>query len=384
MESSVDIVELEDNGDGVLPIRQRPEWSDIEPCQLSYTKEPVVQPLLDPCDADLLAYFWAAMKNGEMSERMLALSGEIIQNLNSAHYSVWEWRWRCIEALGGTANDDNARELLLKEADFMKTIALENPKNYQLWNHRRKFGLARGTNYVDEEMSFTESCLIVDAKNYHAWAHRQAMISAFGGELWRREMKYTELLLRDDPRNNSAWTQRIFVLTLAPNSPVIATENDSSETESYGDVHDKEIAFVTEIIRLTLHNEAAWVHFENIIRLEIGRSQRVADKLSGHSNEFHQAFALASSSHVFNLCQYALEEDNSNVPALRLLSEYFMSKCYVLHVAKTESRNKEEEKKFNEAFARAKSLAKSSIENIKIADPMRKSYWNYREQELYE
>lgn len=35
------------------------------------------------------------------SERVLALTGEIITDLNSSNYTVWEWRWRCVQVWCG-------------------------------------------------------------------------------------------------------------------------------------------------------------------------------------------------------------------------------------------------------------------------------------------
>ena len=55
--------------------------------------------------------------------------------MNPAHYSAWDWRWRCLAA----ANTD-----LAAEEPFLRRCTAENPKNYQLWNYRRRLALARG------------------------------------------------------------------------------------------------------------------------------------------------------------------------------------------------------------------------------------------------
>lgn len=136
---------------------------------------------------------------------MLALTGEIIADLNSSNYSVWEWRWRCLEArlffplfrvvslpgvppsglplcarrpgaaaagrrawappvgpqptracclpplhlpqaLGGVAARAD------EERALQRSVATANPKNYQLWNYRRRLAGVLGATAVAEEV----------------------------------------------------------------------------------------------------------------------------------------------------------------------------------------------------------------------------------------
>ena len=132
-----------------LPISERPEWAGVRPLAPPPTPSPVVAIARDPLQGDLMDYFWAAVARGELrwvrgacvwratlgargglhmaqahparpapgpapppclmprpcprpapgprSERVLGLTGEIISDLNSSNYTVWEWRWRCVE-----------------------------------------------------------------------------------------------------------------------------------------------------------------------------------------------------------------------------------------------------------------------------------------------
>lgn len=52
----------------------------------------------------------------------------------------------------------------------MDTFAEENPKNYQIWYHRR--AIVERSGNASRELAFTASVFDVDAKNYHAWSHR--------------------------------------------------------------------------------------------------------------------------------------------------------------------------------------------------------------------
>ena len=56
--------------------------------------------------------------------------------INSANYSAWDLRWRCLQALPEAS--------MAAEAGFLERMLDLNPKNYQLWNYRRRFAWHRG------------------------------------------------------------------------------------------------------------------------------------------------------------------------------------------------------------------------------------------------
>ncbi len=66
-----------------------------------------------------------------------------------------------MKALNGDLNE---------ELDYLDGFSKENPKNYQIWHHRRTVVEWLGAG--DRELAFCESVFQEDAKNYHAWAHR--------------------------------------------------------------------------------------------------------------------------------------------------------------------------------------------------------------------
>ena len=59
---------------------------------------------------------------------------------------------------------------LYTELDFMDSFSKENPKNYQIWYHRRAIVELMGD--ASRELAFCEEVFAEDSKNYHAWAHR--------------------------------------------------------------------------------------------------------------------------------------------------------------------------------------------------------------------
>jgi protein farnesyltransferase/geranylgeranyltransferase type-1 subunit alpha len=146
-------------------------------------------------DAQAMDYLRAAMAATEYSERALALTETVIE-LNAAHYTAWHFRRQCLFAL---------KKDLAAELDFIEQVALNTPKNYQIWHHRRAVVEQYGDG--SQELLFVNQILQLDAKNYHAWAHRQWALQQFGQ--WQDELDLLTKLLDDDLRNNSAWNHRL-------------------------------------------------------------------------------------------------------------------------------------------------------------------------------
>lgn len=89
---------IEEDGEGYVPIGQRPEWADVQPRPLPVGDHPVVSIARDQQFGDLMDYFWAAVEaqvrggegtGGEGEGKMLCCVGR-------ARPLVWgvEGRWK--------------------------------------------------------------------------------------------------------------------------------------------------------------------------------------------------------------------------------------------------------------------------------------------------
>ena len=213
---------------------------------------------LDGEQAEALEALYELIRRGQVGDEAYELSGNVIEGINSAEYSAWEWRWRCFVARTNGANGTNGTTIHVDmERALMRRVATANPKNYQLWNHRRKVAnylvgeLGKDREGVlAEELEFSESCLQVDTKNYHAWAHRQAVLLELGTEAdLERELAFTTSLLHRDVMNNSAWSQRAFLIGSG------AAVDWSAE-----------FAATTGWIEECVENEASWAYLAYVAR----------------------------------------------------------------------------------------------------------------------
>jgi protein farnesyltransferase/geranylgeranyltransferase type-1 subunit alpha len=168
-------------------------------------------------------YFRAILQRDERSRRAFDLTTEVIQ-LNPANYTTWHFRRLCIDALAASPNPEEARVDLRQELALLADLALEHPKNYQIWYHRRC--IVEKLNDATHELAFTAEAIADDSKNYHAWAHRQWALKRFA--LWENELTFTDELLREDMRNNSAWNQRYFVLSHTTSMDVAVRQQEIS------------------------------------------------------------------------------------------------------------------------------------------------------------
>ena len=78
-----------------------------------------------------------------------------------------------------------------------QTLGGSNPKNYQIWYHRRvllqdlypKHSLKK--DFLHSELGYITSVLDEDSKNYHAWSHRQWLIATINdNDVWEKEMEF--------------------------------------------------------------------------------------------------------------------------------------------------------------------------------------------------
>jgi len=217
----------------------RPGWEDVVPIPQDDGPNPVVAIAYPPDFVEAMDLFRAVLIANELSERALALTTEVI-DLNPANYTAWTFRRRCLYEL----NCD-----LRKELEYVQQMAGPNPKNYQIWYHRRAIVEKMGN--ADLEDQFVRGVLEVDAKNYHAWAHRQWCMATFN--LFDGELEFITELLDKDVRNNSAWNQRWFTV-------------HQSGTPVTDEIIVRELEYALSYVECAIDNESPWNYIRGYFR----------------------------------------------------------------------------------------------------------------------
>lgn len=146
----------------------------------------------------------------------------------------------------------NLEKDLLEELRAIEQFCQDNPKNYQIWYHRR--ALVEKSGQYHSELELTEKTLTedeTDNKNYHAWSHRQWVVRAFN--LWDLEVDFCDRMINLDFRNNSAWNHRFFVLT-----------NNSSKPFDLA-LRDQEIDYAFKYIKKAPNNQSSWNYLRGFV-----------------------------------------------------------------------------------------------------------------------
>mmetsp|Transcript_85653 Transcript_85653/g.277429 ORF Transcript_85653/g.277429 Transcript_85653/m.277429 type:complete len:339 (-) Transcript_85653:179-1195(-) len=280
-----------------LPYSQRPEWSDVEPVPQDDGPEPLAVIRYPPGFEEAHDYFRAIQKRNEFSERALQLTADVIDH-NSANYTAWYYRRRCLKELGAD---------LVAEHIFTDKWSRDCPKNYQVWYHRRWLVTEMASELrskssspedaeaeiralAERELEYHLDTMQVndDYKNYNGWSHRQFIVHKFG--LWDKEMAFVTDLLRDDVRNNSAWNHRY---TTVRNTMWPLTDAGRRQ----------EIDFTLQALRGCANNESAW----NYLAAFFGEGE---GRVAWDSEPAVEAFCrevLAQASERQQLCRFALE-----------------------------------------------------------------------------
>jgi protein farnesyltransferase/geranylgeranyltransferase type-1 subunit alpha len=215
-------------------------WSDVEPVPQDDGPNPVISIQYTAEFTKLMDLFRAVLRSGEKSNRVLQLTSDLLA-INAANYTLWKYRRDCLKAMNSC---------LRMELDYMDRFAQDNPKNYQIWYHRR--AIAEMLSDASREVVFCNKVFEVDPKNYHAWAHRQWVVLTYN--LFDGELDYTTSLIQSDKYNNSAWNHRWFVLHARPYLPPSA------------ELLEQELAYTWSQIEASPHNESAWNYLRGLCK----------------------------------------------------------------------------------------------------------------------
>lgn len=209
-----------------------------------------------------------------------------------------------------------------------------------------------------------------DSKNYHVWSYRQWLVRHF--DLWDepQEIHHVEVLLNEDVRNNSAWNHR-YLLRFAPRQgPEAAMATGSYSLEGRGDekgrldvvdedVVDAELGYSQSKILLAPENRSPWLYARGVLRA----AGRPLSEWKGFASRF--------------ITEEIVDDNNGN-PIVHVKSSLALEwLADVLGEEATQQELGEDNKK--EKVMEAVKMLKLLKEKY---DPIRRSYWDYRINQL--
>lgn len=291
-------------------------YDDIEPLKLNEAQPQLCQILYDEEYKTTMGTLLALMAKNELSERALAMTELGISTLAS-HYSIWCYRFDIIKAL---------KKDLYEELDWLESIAIDNEKNYQIWNYRQLIIGQIPDFDATREFPILNTMIMEDSKNHHVWTYRHWLVEKFNLFENEKELKFIDELLENDVYNNSAWSHRFFIKFNYEKVDV-----------------DEELNYVEHKIRLSPQNESSWNYLMGIYE----KFQIPLTKLQPFLNEFVNPDII----------------DNTNNDDLELIKSSFALEL----LAKT--------------YNNEKSLI---IYDLLISkyDPIRENYWKYLKSKI--
>lgn len=222
-------------------------YDDIVPLPLNEELPQLCQILYDEEYKQIMGLLLAMMANHEYSARALVLTEEAL-DLLASHYTIWIYRFDLIKNL----NRD-----LIEELNWCEAIALDNEKNYQIWNYRQllinEIMLQKVEFNPHHEFPLIQAMLDSDSKNHHVWSYRKWLIAKFNLYDDPKELESINQFLIDDIRNNSAWSHR-FMLKFS----------QLNEIGQSRDKIDQEIAFAQSMINKSPQNPSSWNYLRGI------------------------------------------------------------------------------------------------------------------------
>ncbi|EDK42249.1 CAAX geranylgeranyltransferase alpha subunit [Lodderomyces elongisporus] len=312
------------------------DYSDIEPVSLNTETPQLCQILYDQEYKEVMGTLLALMKLNEYSPRAKYITELGIEKLAS-HYTTWIYRYNILKNLPNTNYYD--------ELDWCEQIALDNEKNFQIWNYRQLIIneiIAMEENSAENadekevkrkvqfdphrEFPIMAAMLDSDSKNHHVWSYRKWLVEKFNLFNDVKEHEFVNSCIELDLLNNSAWSHRFFL-----NFSDYRTD-DSNEMHGE-DLVEKEIEYVKNKITECPQNASSWDYLNGIY----DKFDRDICELEVFANGFAD-----------------FEQDNvKSTFAIELLAKIFMKK-----------------NQFDKCITQYEMLRDEY-------DPMRKNFWNY-------
>lgn len=205
--------------------------------------------------SEILTRLYQMVSDGDTSAEALELT-ELVIDMNSSSYTAWYWRRKCL--LDQFDEGDSSHRRLMDECDFVDDWCCRNPKNYQIWFHRRWLVTELHSRQLTDDLLSSElesiDVLIeLEPKHYNAWSHRLFLLTLFPHTV-RSELEFSFKFISLDVRNNSAWSYRREVVSrLLPTEPSLPAS---------------EIQFTLSELRLAPSNESPWVYLRSLDFLE--------------------------------------------------------------------------------------------------------------------
>ncbi|GEQ71123.1 hypothetical protein JCM33374_g4804 [Metschnikowia sp. JCM 33374] len=208
-----------------------------ELCQILYSEE----------YSSTMGALRSSLEKKAYTEEALELTEKAL-DLLASHYTTWHYRFDIVTHL---------QKNLFDELDWCEEVALENQKNYQIWNYRQRIiekimsdPVLAAQFHHKREYPILDMMLEQDTKNHHVWSHRKWFVERFALHRDEAELAFTNKLIEADARNNSAWTHRFFLKFKG---------GDLSEDEIVS-----EIDFVKSQIDLCPQNPSTWNYIGGI------------------------------------------------------------------------------------------------------------------------
>lgn len=211
----------------------------MEPCQIMYSEDYL----------STMSTLKEYLENKTYTEEALQVTEDAL-NFLASHYTAWCFRWDVIKHL---------KKDLFDELDWCEEVALENEKNYQIWNYRQRvielimLDPEKAACFQHRrEYPIIQTMLSLDAKNHHVWLYRNWYVQRFNLFDDVEELTSVTAMIDKDARNNSAWNHRFFL---------IFNRNCTSDATI-----EEEIRYTQDKIALCPQNPSSWNYLLGIYR----------------------------------------------------------------------------------------------------------------------